>query len=279
MKPGIYEGISNADYHGGPGISISGLKLFQRSPLHYWSTYHDPNRPEREDSKAFRLGTAIHAAVLEPDAFAATYKVAPQCDRRTKEGKAIAAAFEAECGPDTVILPPDEFAAVEAIAAQVKRHPMASNIMAQGAPEVSVYWEDVETGVLCRCRPDWLAPGIILDVKSTEDASPWEFQRTIVRYGYHLQAAWYMDGLHAAGQSRDAFVFMAVEKSRPHAVALYYADQEMLDFGRAEYRRLLDQYARCSSRNEWPGYPPVVSPIGLPLWMQRAANDNQPKGA
>jgi exodeoxyribonuclease VIII len=88
MKTGIYAGISNDAYHGGPGVSKSGLDLIARSPLHYWTRYLDPQRTPTEPTPSMRLGTAIHTAVLEPGEFAKRHHVAPVVDRRTKDGKA-----------------------------------------------------------------------------------------------------------------------------------------------------------------------------------------------
>lgn len=275
MKSGVYSGISNADYHGGPGLSVSVLKAMQRSPLHCWAEYLDPDRPPREETKALQLGTAIHAAVLEPDVFAARYVVAPQVDRRTKDGKTRWEEFVSSQPADAVVLSADDFDTVQAVAGQVRQNPMAQVLLSSGEAEQSVYWEDAETGVLCRCRPDWLSRSVCVDVKSTDDASPSAFQRSIMKFGYHIQAAWYLDGLRAVGEKRGAFVFMAVEKSRPHAVGLYYADDDMLAVGRKEYRRLLAQYAECKRTGVWPGYGSTIEPISLPLWMlAKAANDN-----
>ena len=59
MKNGLFNGISNAEYHGGAGISKSGLDLVAQSPLHYWSAYLDPNRQAREETPAMAIGTGM----------------------------------------------------------------------------------------------------------------------------------------------------------------------------------------------------------------------------
>ena len=75
--------MTNAEYHANPAIGSSMLKAFDRSPRHCWQLYFDPDRETPEPSKAFLLGSAIHAATLEPETFGERYAVAPVCDRRT----------------------------------------------------------------------------------------------------------------------------------------------------------------------------------------------------
>ena len=277
MKPGIYAGITNADYHGGPGVSKSGLDLIARSPLHYWARYLDPQRTPTEPTPSMRLGTAIHTAVLEPGEFGRRYHVAPVVDRRTKDGKAEwqLALDHAEAAGAELISNDDAITCMR-IADVVRSHPTARKVFGSGQAELSVYWQDRETGLLCKCRPDWLAMPLIVDLKSTEDASGESFQRSAWNWRYWVQAAWYMDGVQqATGQRVDAFVFGAFEKVPPYACAFYYADQAMIDMGRQEYRRLLRTLADCMSSDKWPGYETDVRPLGVPLWALKAANDNE----
>lgn len=280
METGIYAGISNDAYHSGPGISKSGLDVVARSPLHYWAKYLDPNRVAKPPTPAMRLGTAIHTAVLEPGEFAKRHHVAPVVDRRTKDGKAMwAEAEDAAAAAGAELIANDDALVCMRIAEQVRSHPTARKVFAQGQAEMSCYWTDEETGLLCKCRPDWLGLPLVVDLKSTEDASPEGFMKSAWNWRYWVQAAWYVDGIEqATGQRPDAFVFAAFEKEPPHAAAFYFADEAMLDMGRQEYRKLLRVLADCKAADKWPGYTTDVVPLGLPAWAL-AANDNQRRGA
>lgn len=292
MEPGVYSGITNDAYHSGEGISKSGLDLIGRSPLHYWAKYIDPNRVPQEPTPAMQLGTAIHAAVLEPDLFARDYVVVPTDAPRRPTRTQLAAKKPSD---DTVaaiiywndfdranagrtVISVDDYQTCSAIQENVRRHPAAQVLLTDGEPELSVYWRDEQTGVLCKCRPDWMnyKANAIVDVKSCEDASPAGFQKSIIKYGYHVQAAWYLDGLKAAtGHAPSAFIFAAFEKARPYATAFYYADEDMIELGRMLYRERLDLYAGCLKQNLWPGYSQQLVPISLPGWVMKAANDNE----
>ena len=292
MELGVYKGISNEAYHSGPGVSKSGLDLIAKSPLHYWSKYLDPFRIAEEPTDAMKLGTAIHSAVLEPQLFATDYVVTPDdAPRRPTRAQRFAKKpsddtiaaiewwnqFDARNEGRTILSMSDYETCVN-IQTNVRAHSASKTLMQDGEAELSVFWKDDVTGVLCKCRPDWMNydANVIVDVKSTEDASPEGFQRSIVKYGYHVQAAWYLDGFEAAtGIAPRAFVFAAFEKKRPYATAFYYADEEMIEMGRVLYRERLNAYAECLKRNLWPGYPQQLQPIGLPAWMLRAANENE----
>ncbi|MGV0016304.1 PD-(D/E)XK nuclease-like domain-containing protein, partial [Bordetella avium] len=117
--------------------------------------------------------------------------------------------------------------------------------LAAGVAESSAYWIDQETGVLCRCRPDWCHPAgesgvILLDVKTFSDASPHEFSHQIARKRYHVQDAFYTDGYAAAsGKTVLAFIFVAVQDAWPFAASAVMLDPRSQDQGRRDYRRNL----------------------------------------
>ncbi|GAH01364.1 unnamed protein product, partial [marine sediment metagenome] len=67
FEAGIYDDISNADYHASEGISKSGLDLIAKCPKKYWHKYINPERMEKEQSDAFLIGQATHTAILEPE--------------------------------------------------------------------------------------------------------------------------------------------------------------------------------------------------------------------
>lgn len=267
MKPGIYPDISNHDYHSGPGISHSGIDTLRRSPAHYHHKYLGAGADFSGHTDALRMGTAFHTLILEPSKYAAEIAVAPVCDRRTKIGKETFAAFQIEADGKT-ILTADQNDEVHAFAAAMLAHPSTAVVFnGTGVAESSVYWHDEETGVLCRCRPDYLRPdGIILDFKSAVDASPDKWLRSAMDYGYHRAAAWYLDGLTTAGIPAKAFVFPVIEKSAPYVAAYYTLSERMIALGRHENRAALRIYAECVRTNTWPGYSGRIETLDLKPW-------------
>lgn len=260
MKPGIYTNLSNEDYHGGEGVSKSGLDLIARSPAHYRARYIDG--ADTTPTPAMLFGTAFHTAILEPGRFAEEYLAAPKCNRGTKAWM----AFEAK-NPGKTIIKPGEFDSIRRMVESVQSHPVARGALLAGKPEQSVFWEDPDTGSLCRCRPDfWRDDGAIIDVKTAADGGPEEFMRSASTYRYHVQAAFYLDGCLATGNSSGEFFLVVVEKEAPFNVSFFLASNEMVAAGRDAYRENLDTYDKCIRTDDWPGYPAGPLTLNLPPW-------------
>ena len=272
--------MQNADYHRHLAVSKSGLDQIAKSPLHYWARYLDPNRVWPEPTPAMRLGTAFHTHVLELNQWDKQIAIAPgDINRRTKEGREQWAAFEADAKRKTVITA-DDAEVVMAMGRSVWRHPAAAMLLHwQGKAETTHMWTDPTTGAECKCRPDWLTNdgNLIIDLKTTEDASPSGFQRSVANYRYHCQASWYLDGVEAAtGHRPDQFIFICVEKKPPYAVAVYAADAEMIQIGAETAARDLARLVECKASNTWPGYSDQIEPLSLPAWMRPRADGSLP---
>lgn len=255
--------LSNAAYHELDAVGKSDLDKIAQSPLHWKYAF-------REETPAMRIGSAVHCAALEPERFSAEYAVAPECDKRTKAGKERFAEFEAANAGRTVLSLEDGLLCVNAQQA-IQSHPMARSLLSTGQPEVSALWEDEEFGVHCRARYDWLtSEGVLIDLKTTQDASPAAFSMSCAKFRYHVQAAWYLDSyLAATGDLPMSFIFIAVEKAPPYAVAVYELDAEAIEFGRQLARRDLARYATARELDVWPGYADTVQSLSLPAWAYR----------
>jgi exodeoxyribonuclease VIII len=280
VKPGIYHDIPIEQYHADPStVSKSGLDLIARTPLHYWAAHLDPDRPEREDTPAFVEGRAVHALALEGrEVFDRQFAVAPRVDRRTKAGKEDWQAW-ADAHASHTILTAEQSERVEAMHAGLQRHEGARRYLgADGDAEVSIYWTNEATGVACRCRPDKIVPipgtdeVVLVDLKTTRDGLDDEtISRTLARYRYHVQAAWYVDGARAAGLAVRAFALVFIEKSRPHGARVVTMCEDSITCGRVLYRENLETYAECLASGQWPGYSTATETVSIPSWEMRRA--------
>jgi len=225
-----------------------------------------------------RLGTALHTHVLELDQWDQQIAVAPQCDRRTKAGKEAFASFEADAAGKTVITA-DDAEVVMAMGRSIMRHPGAAMLLGlPGKAETTHMWTDATYGVDCKCRPDYLTDdgSIMVDLKTTRDASPRGFRRSIADYRYHCQAGWYLNGVEqATGKRPDQFIFICVETTAPYACAVYAADAEMIERGYQRAMEDLGKLAVCKAADNWPSYSDQIEPIGLPGWMTGASGQQQ----
>lgn len=275
-EPGIYHGIPIEEYHGDPtSVSKSGLDDICRSPLFYYGTHLDPERPrERKETAAQLTGNLCHCAILEPDQFNKRYRVGPSVANKNLK---VWQDFKKECeAAGETAIDSEQYDMAMQMRHQALTLPDAAQALASGRPEVSAYWRDPETGVLCRCRPDWTHDAnaesdILLDVKSYDDASEAEFARQVARMNYFGQDAYYRDGYAlASGRRVAAFLFVAVETKWPHVANLMMLDDDGVAAGRRWYRRALNTYAECLKADTWPGYAPGVKLISLPQWVLNA---------
>lgn len=284
-EPGLYRHMWAEQYHAATALSASGLKTLRVSPAHYYGAKLDPRRPQEKSSAAKANGTLAHCLLLEPAEFDVRYAVVPddaptrpssrqRNARKPSEGTLESIqwwdAFDAQTKGKTLV-DAGPLAAAKAQAAAVRALPDVAALLRDGFAEASAFWQDERTGVLCKCRPDWVSPAgdgvILVDGKTTRDASPDGFGRAVWNLSYHLQAAWYSDGWErATGQRVLGFVFAAVESDWPHAAAAYMLGDDVLDAARRENRRLTNLYAECLRTGQWPGYGSGVQLINLPRW-------------
>ena len=247
---------SNAAYHADPAISASHLHAVAASPYHYWKRFIDPDRKPLEPTAAMRLGSLVHCAVLEPDDLLQRYGICGP--RNTKAGKEQAAAMAAD-GIEAVT--EADMALALSMAAAVRSHPAAALLLANGKAEQNFWWDDTATGLRCKCRPDWYNGATIVDLKTTTDASPAGFAKSVVNFRYHVQAQHYLAGTFA-----ERFIFIAVEKTYPYAVGVYELDAAAMAHAADVRRQNMQTIADCRAINEWPGYSTGIEPLSLPSW-------------
>lgn len=270
-RPGVYD-IPAEDYHRDPvpggSLSSSGARRLLPPSCPALFRYEQDNPPEPK--KTFEIGTAAHRLVLGigPEL------VLVDADRwDTKEIKAEVAKIR-ERGD--VPLKRAEYEQVHAMADALRAHPSASALFAPGTgfPEQSLFWRDRPSGVKRRARLDWLPAFndgrrmVLPDYKSCKSAEPEAFNRAMDNYGYHQQAAWYLDAVRALGLAGDdaVFVFVAQEKTPPYLVTVIQPDAMAMRIARDRNRQAIQTYADCVASGRWPGYADEIVLGSLPTW-------------
>jgi hypothetical protein len=267
--PGLHPAYPSELYHQRKlgVVSKSALDLVRRSPAHY-RAWIDGALPD-DETPALTFGRAFHCALLEPETFARRYTVQPDFgDCRFKENKLSRDQWRA-ANAQREALAPDTAQAISGMVEAVQAHPLAGKMIRDGDPELTLTWKDPDTGLTCKIRMDYYVRklGMIVDAKSTDDASPDAFRRSIAKYGYHRQDALYRAGCLEIGAPVQHFVLIAVEKTAPHAVAIYSLDSEAVGKGYVSVRRDIDRLAECVRTNNFPGYPPGINELDLPPWV------------
>ena len=268
-------------YHANPAISHSKLECYRRRPALYYKKYVAKTLPPPEDTSAFRLGSAVHCAVLEEKQFSARYILKPNCDRRSKEGKIQFAEFAAQHA-DKTLLDADEMAQVVAMREAIAAHPLASQLLADGLAETT--WRKEQPNALgaLQCRTDWfsslgceLSDGkpYALDIKTVEslDSDAFRnFERAAFNYGYHRQAGFYLPLINEIFQwSVSRIFYVAVEKVEPFGVAVYTLSDDAIARGQDESIADLVRLKRSLETNEWPNIDPTLHELKLPAWYAK----------
>ena len=287
-EPGIFRGESFEEYQVIEAVNNSSLKHMTRSAAHFYAEVLDPEREAKAPSDALILGNAIHTAILEPDLFVHKYAVVPddapkrptsvQRSAKKPSDDTVAAIefwdrFNAE-NAGRIILTKDQ----AEICRKVSRKFLSSNtaqfLFSKGQPEVSLVWEDPIEEVLCKGRADWINDTMIIDIKSSIDASEAEFSRAAFNYDYAMQAAFYLDGYKALTGKELIFVIAVFEKAPPFECRFYVVSDKMIDFGRKKYRALLAKYAKAAKTGIWEGYTDELTTLELPSWVEKTLERN-----
>jgi len=278
--------LTNEEYHASPQVSKSRLDVIDRSPAHYHYQYLS-GEYERMSTRTFDIGSAVHKLILEQAEFATEFVVVPKGAPKRPTSAQLTAAkpapattaaiawwaeFDAKHAGKTQISA-DDMAEITAIYDSVYKHKAANWLLKEGIAEASIFFTDPETGIDCKARPDFFnAENFIVDVKTTVNASPSAFGWSALKYRYHVQAAFYMDAFyHAFGDYPAGFVFVAIEKEPPYAVATYLATPDMLERGGSTYMRNLQTLRRCQETGEWPAYGELITDLRFP--NQKNNND------
>jgi len=106
-------------------------------------------------------------------------------------------------------------------------------------------------------------------LKTARDVSPRRFANSAIEYAYDVSAAFYIDGWLAATGELPTMELICVEKSAPWDVVVVPLGDDVIEAGRAKYRKLIDQVARSRRTGEWPGIAGGCKvPLRYPEWAK-----------
>jgi hypothetical protein len=230
----IHGPITRAEYDALPGINWSALKC----GLGKTRAHIDAAKHGRKDSTALRFGRAFHCRCLQVE----------------KWGEWETVSTKTTTNPNAVT--EAERDSIDAMCSSINqmRLPVPSMV------ECAMTWE--YGGVHCKAMIDGMWERMLGDLKSTKDASPQVFGSEIIKYKYHGQLAWYMEGLQRNGIEVHGAQIIAVEKTDPYASACHVIGGSWLDLGRKCFEDALEVYA--DNRVACYG----IAELELPDWME-----------
>lgn len=260
-----------------PSLSSTGArKIIDRCPAVYW---HDREHGAR-DSKPFEFGRIAHRLVLEGKNIEDTHIIVPDefSTSHTKKWAALIAQVE-EAGKPT--FKESDAETVRAMAKALQEHEYAAAAFENGTAEQTLIWHDEQFGIWCRARLDWMPDGgtIFADYKTCRSAKIDDLRKDIASYGYHQQAAWYMDGIVRLGLCPSPrFLFVFQEKTPPYLITAMTLAEQALLAGEALNMKAKQIFADCLQSGHWPGYSNDIEDGDLPGWWYANFNRQQEAG-
>ena len=263
-EPGIYPGVSFPDYCAWQAVNNSLLwTLKTRSPFHAKWGRENPSK----DTPAKLFGHALHTWILEPTLFYGAYAIRPDCDKRTKAGKAVYADF-LKTVTDQCIITADDLTSILLIERAIVDQGN-HEFIEEGRGELSIVWIDPDTGLKCKGRLDYVrkdaGKNYLTDLKSAMNAAYRPFQMSVASYGYYQQMAYYHEGWRQLTGEASICTWLACEKDPPYVSMLWVAAGEAILAGQKSFRKALDTYAECLESDKWPTYGDVEE-MTLPAW-------------
>lgn len=280
-EEGVYCDLPESVYRAADAISQSQLKEMEYSPAHFRAKMGVVSEP----TDAQIIGTLTHALTLQGrclfvpiPANSPRRPTKAQINAKKPSPETVEAIswwkhFEAS-NQGREILDEETCESIHRIRDSVMAHPLARTILERATDknvEVACFKMHEPTGLMLKGLADVVVSDdknlmTIPDLKTCliGGASKEEFSRTIYKYGYERQAAFYLDLFGAT-----YFMFIAVEKEPPYAVACYNLDRESIERGRLANERDLMRVKTCMENNCWPAYSDTIETIGVPEWVKR----------
>ena len=251
--------MSNKEYHSRDGISSSAVKsVYKKSVAHWKGEKLSPDTP------ALRIGSAVHANLLEPERNLVVK------GPKTARSKTFEEMKE-KLSEDQILLTEVEFNTAKCISngamdnsncSEVLIHPDRKN-------EVSIFIQDPKSGLLLKTRPDLMIESqqVVYDVKTTQDASPKGFLNECAKYGYFLQGAHYLYTCQLAGYDVKEFGFIACEKSAPYVSHMHIMGPEIMEWAMVRLHRTLSIIATAEKEKDYSTGWGEYTVIDKPRWL------------
>lgn len=268
---GIVHDLPEDEYHAHSALSSTGVKLllpeYKGSPKKF--LYHQTHRRE---SRAFDLGHAVHAKVLGVGAGVIPFPAEHLTPSGNVSTKAATVEWATEQRANGLVpVSPNEIAWVNDMAEAVLTHPTAAPLFEVAVHREVSLFTDID-GVPLRARFDALSDETRngtygVDLKSTDDATPNGFTRSIHRFGYDVQEALY-DEIHKTitGREVNQFWFVAVEKNPPHEVGVHRLEEQWVAMGRTKTARARELFREATETGVWRGYDPAPNTLAPPAY-------------
>lgn len=231
---------------------------------HYQGFKYLHDKPYESD--AMNFGSAVHAALLEPDVFQNEYAICPKLDKRKKGAKEIIADFELK-NEGKKIIDSEDFEKINLIRDRCLKIGAINSALSEFSKEKTYLWTDSEYGDM-KARLDLVNDdaGVVIDVKTTRNADEREFTSQLLALRYDIQMLHYSVAL-----GKKTTVYSIAIESESAEVALYDLNNIVFsDFTRNRYNAALKVAKEVLKMTACPPkYKQEIIDLKLPEWAKK----------
>jgi hypothetical protein len=202
-----------------------------------------------------RLGSVIHAMILEPESINDVYVKAPKLDRRRTEHKLLAEALAADA---RVQVDDEQWAQAQAVVDEIRKTKRFHDLFVGGAAEIAVHDHDIG-GTKIKGKLDYLHidKDLIVDLKTTEiDLSDDNLKWAMDQSYYKIQAAFYLDLMHKERSGNWSFCFAFVNVKAPFemrkVIISDLLNADWIEEGRQLYLAGLSRIVKWKAEDHYP---------------------------
>ncbi len=288
ISPGVYS-MSMEEYIAFPAVSRTVLVTALGTPAAALAARDHP----KDTTDAMRLGTATHMAALEPAEVAkhfALYKGKPKEDGELPKKVIRSGQHWEQHKQNAISQGMDPFLTLEkyelalSMGRALKLNDVSRRLFERkpATNELTIVFEIELQGVTipikvridCLIRDEFPTQA---DLKTAANVQDFSFTRSIIDYGYDIQAWLYRKAFISRTQVEVTnFVIAAVEKTKSivvgdeltHAVRVFEMEP-WLKGGEQRGLTALNIIAACTKAGEWPAYPSKVERLEPPKWYRQ----------
>lgn len=285
MRTQVIYDMPESEYHELPYLSATQLKRAATGSLADLRRYLDG---QDVGTKAQRDGWLAHMRVNSPldwarvaypdeDALCEGIKTADGKEslkpKQTAEYKRRLQQWDWEHA-GAIRVTHDEFLQAERLAAALTESPCYHECSSY---EVVVLFDFMGAQAKCRIDGEYEQDGVfdLYDWKFMQGTR--DFQHVLMRYGYHMQAAFYLHGYQQAGRQTGKFYLVGIDKQTadPNYTVCAPLSQDLLDLGLRECQHWYGRIVEAQQTGIWPG---AESPAEwtIPAWYRSAVDLQAP---
>lgn len=250
IGPGVHRGIDEDYYHALPYYSASAVRSCRNNSRNLRDSLA---KRHQKPTQAMEFGKAFHANLLEPGRFSEQFDILPEgLNFRTSEGKALKAGAE-ENGK--AIIKEQDLQTINAMKESLMSHKYMEDYFDIDKADIELTVINEVEGCIVKSRLDSYFHhdgGVIIDLKTTMDATESGWRKTLRYDKYMFQAAIYLNMLRLQGLPANAFYFAAVEKSPPYTCGVYGLSEETIESVWNISKGLLRE---CGAATDWLDLP------------------------